>query len=500
MVATPIEIEAIKANAASQYGVDLASASNDEVRLKALVSAPTEIDSAQIYGGSATFSFEKSLAFVPDLETFAFSDVGPDDRLYSRRIEQNLDEAIRYVQNCLQLRKDYAETAKLRNDTRFKSEEFFRLDSVHLEEVAAGLYKLPWMEAADDNSALQEAVAQTAAQQNTLEEMLQAGAAGKRYSAILSDPSVNDFIAKSAQLARDSAGNNPLEVSKGAVSTTTYRTNLEYATWIQALAAIKANISQLRGKLSTAQRKEVYLRKDEGFRAHRAAISRYLAYLQVGEHCRQNSVINYAERLERQGDLFKSNLVGLIQRTNALMAGIRERYDIDIPLSPPETGQILDRISVWLADVQNEVSKVKRTHRLSIVSVWTASPIKTVPRADGESFDIFEADIAVAEAAMPPKSMLRGVAFEYLGQQSRPLGLKVLPPQSAYDAARKNGDTDKLMFGRVCQFSPAAEVKPQHVDVFWNGSAPGVWQIEGTFDRNAGALDAVVMHLWIASP
>jgi hypothetical protein len=486
---TPVDVEAIKSQASSQYGIDLGSLANAEKQLKEISEHPDQIESKQIYAASTTFS-DDSLALVPDLETFAYADVGSDPRLYPRRIEQNLDEAIRYVQICLQLRQYYSDTAKLRNDTRFKGEEFVRLDSVHIEEVTAGLYKLPWMEAFEDGQALQKAIAETTNQQNVVDAMKKAGP--------LSPTSITDFISGSAQLARDSSGNSPQEVYKGAKATTTYRTEIESATWDQALAAIKASLEQLNGKLKIAQFREVYLRKDEGFRAHRAAISRYLAYLQLAEHCRSNSAINYAQRLDHQKALFQSNLIALIQRVNSLLAGLKNIYGVDVAFKAPETGKMLDDLSVWIAEVQNELSKVKRTHRLIVASVWTSN-LKVTPRPDATSLDTFEADITVNGTGLPPKPKLRGVAFEYTGQHGRPLVLNVLPPPGAYDAVNTGGGPDKLQFGRVCQFSPAAELRPQHADVFWNGSAWGAWHIEGAFDQGLGALDAVVMHLWMAT-
>jgi hypothetical protein len=478
------EIETIKADVASRYEIDLGSISEDDKQLKALINAPTLINSDQIYGDAITVTANGPSGLVPDLETFPYADITADPRLYTKRVEQNLDEAIRYLQTCLQLRQQYAETAKLRNDTRFKGEEFFRLDAVHRKEVAAGLYKLPWMEASDERTALEEAVSQTVAQQGILDDMTSADATGNKYSAVLSDKLVNEYVQNSALLARNSASEHKPEVQNGADATARYRTKLEYATWVQTLAAVKANIPQLRGKLTTAQRKEVFLHKDEAFRAHRASISTQLAYLQLKEHCRPNSAINYAERLERQGDLFKPNLVALIQRVVAVSTGLKDNYGVDVPLSVPVRGQILDRLSVWLTDVQNELSKAKRDHRLTVSSVWSTAPIKVTPHREGAPWDHFEIDLVVDTKALPSaKVLLRGVAFEYLGDQQRPISLNVVPPKGAHISTALSGEPDALGFGRVFPISPAVDLKPQHPDALWNGSAIGPWKVQGLFDR-----------------
>jgi hypothetical protein len=406
-------------------------------------------------------------------------------------VEHNLEEAIRYSQNCLQIRQQYSETAKLRNDTRFKGEEFIRLDEVHLQEVDAGLYRLPWQEAADERTALEFAVSFARTQQAITEES----------SAVLSNDRVSEYIRDTAKLATDSiniAGRQDL-IKDGTTKTTQYRTGLEYAAWLQTSAAVKGSAAQLRGKLSTAQRKEAYLRKDEGFRAHRAAISRQLALLQIREHCRPDSVLNYNERLTQQKSLFDANLQCLIERVIALKPGLKDSYDIEVTLEAPRTGSILDTLSVWLVKVQSELSKYKRTQRLAVYSIWSGA-LTVVPGNAGNTADTFQADLVVDVNAVPAtKSLLRGVAFEYIGQQQRPISLKVLPPQGTYIAVDRGGQPDTLQFGRVYHAAPGLELKPQHSDVFWNGSPLGTWKVEGRFNQTAGVINGLVMHLWLAS-
>jgi len=134
---SPAEIQVITSSAQSQYGIDLTSVTNDRLALQSFVSKTSTpppagpvstlaqafiTTSSAIYGDSATFTFDTTSALVPDLETISFASVVPDPRLDARRIEQNVDEASRYSQVCLQVRQTYADIAKLRNDTRFKTE------------------------------------------------------------------------------------------------------------------------------------------------------------------------------------------------------------------------------------------------------------------------------------------------------------------------------------------------------------------------------------------
>src|SRR5262249_34015297 len=153
------------------------------------------------------------------------------------------------------------------------------------------------------------------------------------------------------------------------------------------------------------------------------------AWLQIQEHCRDGSVLNYAQRLPRQKDLFEVNLRCLVERVITLNSGLNENYEINIPLDPPSKGNILDALAVWLSKAQNELSKYKRSQRIAIYSIWSDSSLSVTPRAVGTEWDTFDVDLVVGQNVVPgTKTLLRGVAFEYFGNQQRPILLKVSPP------------------------------------------------------------------------
>ena len=148
---TSAQIIDIKAAFARQYDLDLNGIQRDAKTFRLLV-ADTSVNSGVNPGQitSNCYTYDGTQALVPNLETTAFSEISPDTRVNPRRVELTLDEAIKYSQTCLQIRHQYGEAAKLRNDTRFKGEEFVRLDDVHQHEVANDLYKIPWQDAADE--------------------------------------------------------------------------------------------------------------------------------------------------------------------------------------------------------------------------------------------------------------------------------------------------------------------------------------------------------------
>lgn len=478
------EVGKIQVAFARQYDLDLLGIHSDSAALKTSLLAPSN-------NGAATFyTYNGNEAVVPDLETTDASQIVPDQRLSIRQIEANLDEAGKYSQACLQLRAQYGEIAKNRNDTRFKGEEFLRLDAVHLQEIDAGLYKLPWQEAADEAAGLEAAVAQANVQQGIPQEMTGDIPGTQQYAAILSAQGMTDQIKGNAFITKNVANTMKDDVSKTALSTAAYRTHMELATWLNTLAGARSSAAQLNSRLLIAKRKEDYLRKDEGFKLQRAYISEQLAWLQIAEHCRSGSVLNYDERLKATKALFDENLRSLVERTLVIGQGLKGVYGINLPIGDLPTGGILDQISPWIVKATDALSKWKRTQRLTTVQIVGT---KLLAASDGKTF---ETTFTVEDSALPSEnSLLRGANFEFTGDNRLPISAAVTPPAGV----TLGGSVAPLRFGRVCSVAPSLELKPLHSDLLWNGSPKGLWKLTGTLPSKLSSTDEMIMYLWVVS-
>ena len=369
------------------------------------------------------------------------------------------------------------------------------LDEVHKQEIDAGLYKLPWQEAADEKTGFETAVAQAQIQQGIPTEMMQAGTGGNKYSALLSDTAIKSNVTSNAYIVQNVANTNKDKVGTEATATSQYRSGIEMATWLETLAAAKSNLAQLNAQLSVATRKEQYFRKDEGFRTARDEISRQIAWLQIQEHCRAGSILNYDEKLARLKNLFDQNLQCVIERVQPLVQGLSDYYKINISFDNPPIGSILDDVSVWLVQVQNELAKYMRAKRLTTYSKWSG-PVSTSGEKSGDGFNSFSANFDLATGDEPSANvLLRGIAFEYVGQNVRPVTLKVVPPANAWSGSLSNS----MIFGRVYPINPNPDLKPQHSNILWNGSVIGTWNVNGVFELAAGSIDKIVMHFWVLS-
>lgn len=483
---TSDEVLRIEAEFARQYDLDLPGIRQDAVSLRDAVAGPVTNN------GAATFyTYNGTQAFIPDLETIDTSQVVPDPRLSIRHIETNLDEAAKYSQACLQLRLQYGELARHRNDTRFKGEEFVRLDAVHLHEVDEGLYKLPWQEAADDAAGLELALAQAAVQQSIPDAMTSDVGNGQKYAKLLSGQVMTDQIANNAFITRSVANTEKDKVEKLAGSTSEHRMYMEYATWQETLAAAKANVAQLSAKLKIAKRKEDYLRKDEGFKLQRAFISRQLAWLQISEHSRSGSELNYDERLRATKLIFDENLRPLIERAIVVNDGLKQVYGIDLPMGTVTKGGILDQTAAWLVKVSAAIAAWKRTQRLTVVQIGGADKVTTA-----QDRKTFETTFTVNDRNLPnAAALLRGVNFEFIGDSRAPISLSVTPPAGVV----LGGNSVPLQLGRVCTVAPNLELKPQHAELLWNGSPKGDWKVSGALTSSSGSVDQIIMYLWVVS-
>lgn len=483
----PTEINSIKSSFAKCYDLDLPMIDRD---VAALTRALQKSDSIELQRACSTSVVNK--AYVPDLDTLAYATVMPDARLSDRHVEANLDEAMKLLQSCLLLRSQYGEQARHRNETRFKGEEFVRLDAVHMQEVDAGLYKLPWQEAATERKGLEDALAHAHKQRAIPQEMLQGTQGASRYSAVLSDAAVVDHVAKTAFITKNVANTHKDQVGQVATQTTQYRSAIELAAWHGTLANAEGTIAQLTAKLDIVRRKEAYLSQDEIFRLHRAQISRHLAWQQISEHCRPASELNYDERLKAVKASFDTNAKALAERIRLVDTGMRHLYGNDLPFGVPAQGRFLDEAAVWIARASDELAKWRRTQRLSLVSV-SSRAVMASTATNGS----FTTEFVVDEAAMPDRpALVRGANLEFVGGGSGPISVALTAPCPLTPTV---GAQRALVFGRVCHVAPGLDLRPHHSDLLWNGDPCGIWKAVGSADPAIATPTGLVLYLWISS-
>jgi hypothetical protein len=497
---TQIEIDGIKQKLGILYRINVPGIVADTTALASRISSGGVPNAASIHATALT-SFGSAL--IDDLEQLDFATVQEDSAIRDRSIELNLDEAGKLAQACSSLRSDYAATAKLFLDTRLKSEEFFRIDAIHLQEVAAGLYNLPFDEASDDVTSLQGALAESALQKSIIDTMYNATATSPpKYVGVLTDTQVKSNTDQSGNIAQLAATQNQSQIQTGTSQLAEYRSKIEDASWQYSLRTNTTSAAQLTGRLATAQRKQSYLQKDIGFRSARSAVSRQLAYVQLSENTRPDAPLNYADRLVAIQKLFQISLIKLVQRVLPLKRAAQRVYGIDFPLANPPRGQILDELNRWLTLLQDEVGKLHRKQRVSIFTVWLSKALlrhnhnflDAVKRPGGFRLDInFEPDDSQSQ-----RGLLRGAAFEYLGNGKRPIRIAAVPPTTATGDTSNPGLQLPLIFGRVLSLAPGLDIRPQFSDQLWNGNPYGTWRISSEGDLSKYGIDDIAMHLWLA--
>jgi hypothetical protein len=209
-----------------------------------------------------------------------------------------------------------------------------------------------------------------------------------------------------------------------------YRYRMELATWKLNELANQINLADLNAKLEISRTKKDYTFKDIAFRTMRANVSKQLAYVQLQENNRPNSVLNYSDRLANIATLFGLSARQLVTRVLALRRAASALYGIDTSLDAPARGTMVDRIAEWLLTLQDKIGRVRRQQKTSIFTVWLSSKISNFDEVVQHMPFSVSVELKPIDT-LSISGLLRGVAFEYLGTGERPLQLNVSPPVSA---------------------------------------------------------------------
>jgi hypothetical protein len=482
----------VRAAVSSAYAIDTEMLSQDEARIAQTASAGSLADARALYTDR---SRPIRVGLVRNLEEKQFSAYSPDSDIRDRLIEQNFDDVMRYIPACAAMRQESADLAKFFMETGLKSEEFFRLDDIHQQEVSAGLYDLPHREADDKVRGLAAAVAAVDSQATTIATLENSGP--------LSQTERDTYVSNAGDLAYATTNVDRNDAKDRSGKLARYRSDLDVASWNYNEQGVLANIAQLQAELETATRKAAYYRQDVSFRSARAAVSRQLAYAQLGENARRGSILNYAERLERVRLRFNDALDRLVPRVLALGRAAHELYQLpNLPLNPGR-GRILDDILDWVQKFQDLLVRYRRKERIFLFSISlrrdTPAAVSSLKSTSGASFNL------TPVLTRNQNGLLRGMAFEYLPGSTgsrRPIIVDaVAPPTTTQNLRGGSSPPTSLTFGRVLPIPNSLELRPQHSDIVWNGVPYSTW----TFSINERVyndadVEDLVVYLWLAFP
>lgn len=453
-----------------------------------------------------------SPSLVNDIEQFEFSEETEDNTLRDRLVERNLEIACELLQDCLALRREFNDIAKLYVETRLKSEEFFRLDAIHQLEVAAGLYELPYKEAKREFEAASQTLQAGAAQRDIPHDVFEKSLQEKGWGGVLTQNGIgnpplgkgraNALAAELAAIPFPRNDRRHSELATAAVHMSDYRFRLEEASWYMTQSANDVAYIWHQAKHDITKEKMEYAQKDIVFRSSRAMVSRQLAWAQLEENTRTNSPINFHERLERMRPLFDIAARQLVKRILALRRGVESLYGINTPeLGPPQRGHLLDDLAVWLMHVKNEIDTVALSQKSTLVSINMSelaakSDIDFMMLRQTQPFDIrFSLE---QQDTYSISGLLRGITFEYLGSSNSPISLSVYPPGTVTrNLSDPGGSPDRLILSRIVPVALGLDIRPQHSEATWNGDPYGEWRV--VCDRNFAndGIDDLIMYLWV---
>lgn len=475
--------ESQRTQIAKDYAVNINNVISDANIVKRLAETLGPVDIA-----SGT-SIAPSGALVPDLEDFVFGGLIADPKLKKSQIEHNFEDALRYLAECASLRTSYVDISKYFLDTHLKAEEFFRLDSIHNLEIAAGLYEAPFHDTKNEFEATSEASKNL--------ERVKAIAAELLSSGKLSPNGIKQNAGWMGEIAHKSANTHHARIAELTSETATYRSSLERQTWEASLSSTSATHGQLEAQRRNLERRKKFLEQDIIFKKSRTQVSRDVAYANLQEHTRSNSPLNYREQLDSLRKLYVAAARRLGARIRAVADGCNSLYLMRLDLPRPEKGAFFLAATQWMSDVQEKLQLRRRSEQIIVHTIWLDRPglnLSSALREDGVVINIADTDPDLRSG------LLRGMACEYVSSNDalRPIRLDVTPPITATSDVGITGGAVTLPLGRVFASSAPMTVQPSYSDILWNGKPQGAWRVKGYRDADLLSIRNVAIHLWIA--
>lgn len=453
---------------ANAYSINIDSI---ESEARAVATRPPGAASAELLSGTSIARRTASSGVIPPLEdtNAAYTTQGE-----MRKIEQQFDEFLKLVESCRSFRREYAEDARLYLEVRLGLEEFFRIDAIHQQEVAAGAYELPWKDAVAQHQSTSERLAFEKWNENALTEVFKAPAQ-------LDSASVEAFIARNGEAARQSS--NREEARAPTADVAKFRIELDRRQWVKALEDSKAEVKSLTAIEAAMKSRAAYLGKDIGFRQARAAIARDLSYVKRLHHIAVGGPLNYAERIMATRALFNRYLVNAVDRALSIADGARRLYGLEIDRPELVDHKVLDSLSDWAQRTQELLGRRRRRERVACVSISIAGRFDRFRSRldDGISMELKASDFLNLSGAM-----LRGVAVELITSDATAVASVLVTPP---------GEPNALPFGRVTASRDAPA--PQFVETVWNRSALGTWAVKAATKLSMNVTDLVVTA-WVA--
>lgn len=479
-MAESISIDAIQLDVAATFGLD-----PDDIRVNAGLVADRI---SQNNKESASSIYESVLSglpirMVPDIEEVAFSDVVSDDRIRRRLIEKNLDSANKYLAQCLSLRNMYYETSKLYVDAALKSLEFWLLDEIHKLEVRARVYELPYDEAIAELRGAESSLEELNKQQKIYADLIASRGKNPPYQGLLSEKvivSTADAEGTAAQIQEDNVAKADKLIAAHK-EMANRRLRMETASWDFGVRSVAAISQDTRGRIGRLTRRVAFTEKDIKFRASRAEVSRNVAWLQLWEHSRNGSPLNYKERLDGIRQKFNQSAQLLILHTRALQDAPRDLYGIELEFSEPPRGGLVDGLWKWLTQMQEQIGIFHQRQRVANCRI-------EVPIIDSKS-GAYNVTLEDTSGAM---GVMRGVALEYFGSITTPISVSILPPVGGVP-----DQPAEILAGRVLPYGPGLELRPQYIEQTWNGRPYGDWRVALLGDLQPDSIRSVAIYIWL---
>jgi hypothetical protein len=367
-------------------------------------------------------------------------------------------------------------------DSMYRYIEFRRLDSIHDDEIRAGVFSVE----RDENRKILEGLHKSKLDidrgLNYLTNALKAGALSNNSRTVLTN---------AVEQTNSITGDTPKKAAVAAATAAGVQFDAQVATAVVSAQQLTSQSSELSGRIDGILSKTEYLSKDIEFRRRRRKASRDLAEERYGQHILKNSPINFKQSMD-QYRLYYNKLTSVaIDYCRAISRGLYDIYGISIPVPEPAKGNTaiyaIDQILMFEANLKIEMARIRSTIRSTRITY----SLRALLRSDLSNSRLTLTVPLNKNSTIPSNAKLRGFSMQSLSSDSAPLSASVT-------ITSDDNTNTKLLMGSITPASYGLPPGPEYADTLWNIPATGTYTFEFADGSNLKRAKDIWLHLYVA--
>jgi hypothetical protein len=455
--------------------------------------------------------------------SYSSSDRNSESRLCARFVEPLLQQASGLVDRVLAEDPTYRQLQIDQLNLRLDLQELEALQDINDDEVAAGLFQVPYWDA----SATLESDKAAKKAQTDLTSWIKQNSDPQRKLAAWStenaqQPLATGWESKLSQHSLRLYGGYTIDsslVPAGAKATdgniiggvlSSQLADYNFSYQQQQLTAQSAAIDARNVPLS---KRVDYLQADSGFKERRKIVAHQKLVDKLAAVQLSNGALNYADRISAIEDRAAYDLHEAYARLRMLREGLALVYAMQAPElpAPPSTGDgpidpdFMNKLVVWIRHVSMDLQELYNKDQDVIVTIRLKEYLKDHRFHEGRKQGGWEFEIGADRFKGFKLVRLRGLSAVADCNKHRSYSLMAFPPSSSFaiyqasESVPVKQQVDACWMGRIVPADVQSRPEVSGSRVLWNSSPFGRWSLTAGRETSLDDLKDLDLNLHVTT-